>query len=89
MTMTMAAKPPSPMAVCRSDCTRLMREKFSYAEVSNDLLRAFDGITMGDLLESDAVCNWQLLPKGFLLYANGGGGGGGDQEGGGGWTPAI
>jgi hypothetical protein len=61
---------PQPLLLCETDCITSFAAKFAHGSVSNDLLREFDGVTFGDLIQADVVCGWRLLPKGFLVNAS-------------------
>jgi hypothetical protein len=56
---------PQPLRVCKADCMNTLAHKFDHEEVSNDLLRSFDGASFGALFEAEVVCGWRLLPQGF------------------------
>ncbi len=56
--------------LCREACARAFVDKFAEDEVSNDLLRKFDGVRFGALFETAVVCDWTLLPLGFHSTEN-------------------
>jgi hypothetical protein len=61
---------PRPQAICEVDCMAAFAAKLDHGEVSNDLLREFDGVSFGHLFQAEVVCGWRLLPKGFLATAS-------------------
>ena len=54
-----------PTFFCCDACARVLEGKLAQGDVSNDLLRKFDGTRFGALFRTKVVCNWTLLPLGF------------------------
>jgi hypothetical protein len=54
-----------PTFHCCDACARRLEGKLAQGDVSNDLLRKFDGTRFGALFRTKVVCNWTLLPLGF------------------------